>query len=61
MNCNLDPTYSPWRDPIGAVVHNHKGAEYSISRPRDMFFALSEIMGRVVKSKFGATAAPSSQ
>jgi hypothetical protein len=61
MNCNLDPTYSPWRDPIGAVVHNLKGAEYSISRPRDMFFALSEIMGRVVKSKFGATAAPSSQ
>jgi len=61
MNCNLDPLYNPWRDAIGGVVHALKGAEYSISRPRDMFFALSDIMGRTVKSKSGRTAAPSSQ
>jgi hypothetical protein len=61
MNYNLDPQYNPWRDAIGGVVHNLKGAEYSISRPRDMVFALNEIMSRIVKSKFGRTAAPSSQ
>jgi len=31
--------------------------EFSISRPRDLFFAWSEIMGRVRSSKAGATVA----
>jgi hypothetical protein len=60
MNCNLDPTANPWRDAIGGAVRSLKGAEYTISRPRDVFFAWSEIASRIVKSKFGksVTAAP---
>jgi hypothetical protein len=59
MNCNLDPTLNPWRDAIGNAVRTVKGAEYAISRPRDVFFSWSEIAGRIVKSKFGKSAAAS--
>lgn len=55
MNCNLDPTVNPWRDAIGNAVRALKGVEYTISRPRDVFFAWTEIAGRIVKSKFGKT------
>jgi hypothetical protein len=56
MNYNLNPQTNPWRDAIGTAVKTLKGAEYTISRPRDLFFAWSEIMGRIVKLKFGRTA-----
>ncbi len=60
MSYNLNPQNNLGRDAIGGAVHALKGAQYTISRPRDMFFSLSEIMGRIVKSKFGRTAgAPS--
>jgi len=55
MNYNLNPQANPWRDAIGNAVRYLKGAEYTISRPRDLFFAWSEIIGRIVKSKFGRT------
>jgi hypothetical protein len=63
MNYNVNPQANPWRDAIGSAVRSLKGAEYTISRPRDLFFAWTEIMGRIVKSKFGRTAgaSPSSQ
>jgi hypothetical protein len=57
MNYNLDPTVNPWRDAIGAAVRALKGAEYTITRPRDVFFSWSEIAGRIMKSKFGKSAA----
>jgi hypothetical protein len=56
MNYNLNPQVNPWRDAIGNAVHAVKGAEFTISRPRDLFFAWTEIIGRIVKSKFGRTA-----
>ncbi len=56
MNYNLNPQANPWRDAIGNAVRYLKGAEFTISRPRDLFFAWSEIIGRIVKSKFGRTA-----
>ena len=56
MNYNLNPQANPWRDAIGSAVRSLKGAEYTISRPRDLFFAWSEIMSRIVKWKFGRTA-----
>jgi hypothetical protein len=55
MNYNLNPQANPWRDAVGTAVKALKGAEYTISRPRDLFFSWSEIMGRIVKSKFGRT------
>jgi len=55
MNYNLYPQANPWRDAIGSAVRASRGIEYTISRPRDMFFAWSEIMGRIVKLKLGRT------
>ena len=56
MNYNANPQMNPWRDAIGNAVRILKGAEYTISRPRDLFFAWSEIIGRIVKSKVGRVA-----
>jgi hypothetical protein len=57
MNYNLNPQSNPWRDAIGNTVKYLKGMEFTISRPRDLFFAWSDIMGRIVKFK-GGTPAP---
>jgi hypothetical protein len=56
MNYNANPQMNPWRDAIGTAVRFLKGAEYTISRPRDLFFAWTEIMGRIVKLKLGRSA-----
>jgi hypothetical protein len=55
MNYNANPQINPWRDAIGTAVKALKGAEYTIARPRDLFFSWTEIVGRIVKSKFGRT------
>jgi hypothetical protein len=52
MNYNVNPTANPWRDAIGTAVKALKGSEFTISRPRDLFFVWSEIIGRIVKFKF---------
>ena len=56
MNYNANPQVNPWRDAIGSAVKFLKGAEYTISRPRDLFFAWTEIIGRIVKLKLGRSA-----
>ena len=53
MNYNVNPQGIPWRDAIGVAVKHLKGAEFTISRPRDLFVVWTEIMGRIVKSKVG--------
>lgn len=53
MNYNLTPQAAPWRDAIGNAVKYFKGQEYTISRPRDLWFAVSEIVSKVVKLKHG--------
>jgi hypothetical protein len=60
MNYSLNPQANPWRDAIGAAVKFFKGTEYTISRPRDLFFSWTDIVGRLVKSKSGGRAAASS-
>ena len=55
MNYSLNPQANPWRDAIGTAVKYLKGVEYTISRPRDLFFSWTDIVGRIVKSKFGRT------
>jgi hypothetical protein len=51
MNYNLNPQVNPWRDSIGNVVRVLKGVEYTISRPKDLWNAVTEIVTRVVQSK----------
>jgi hypothetical protein len=44
MNYILNPQAVPWRDAIGNVVRFFRGAEYTISRPKDLWNALSEMV-----------------
>jgi len=53
MNYNLNPQQTPWRDSIGQAVRFFRGTEYTISRPRDLWFAVTEMVTRIVKSKHG--------
>jgi hypothetical protein len=55
MNYSLNPQANPWRDAIGGAVKYMKGVEYTISKPRDLFFSWTDIVGRIVKLKFGRT------
>src|SRR4029078_145233 len=50
MNYNLNPQAIPWRDAIGKAIRTFRGTEFSISRPRDLWFAVSEVVSRIVKS-----------
>ena len=51
MNYNVNPQAGPWRDTIGNVVRFFRGTEYTITRPRDLWFAVSEMVTRMVKWK----------
>lgn len=53
MNYNLYPQVTPWRDAISHAVRYFKGQEYTISRPRDLWHAVSEIVSKIVKFKAG--------
>ncbi|MDE3196351.1 MAG: acetyltransferase, partial [Acidobacteriota bacterium] len=61
MNYVLTPQQTPWRDSIGNVVKKMRGYEYTISRPRDLWMAWSDIMSRIVKLKLVGSAPASSQ
>jgi hypothetical protein len=61
MNYALNPAAVPWRDSISRAVKIFKGTEYTISRPRDLWFAMSEMVSRIVKSKHGQSARVLSQ
>jgi len=61
MNYVLTPQQNPWRDSIGNVVKKMRGYEYTISRPRDLWAAWSDIMSRIVKLKLVGSAPASSQ
>jgi len=58
MNYNLNPAAVPWRDSIGKAIRVFGGKEYTITRPRDLFFAVTEMVGRIVESKQGRGGAP---
>lgn len=51
LNYNLYPQQIPWRDSIGHAVKYFRGVEYTISRPRDLWFAVSEMVNKIGKVK----------
>lgn len=51
MNYNLNPQAVPWKDSISHAIRAFKGTEYTISRPRDLWFSTSEILDRILRSK----------
>jgi hypothetical protein len=53
VNYNLYPQQVPWKDSISKAVKVLHGAEYTVSRPRDLWFAVSEMVSRIVQFKRG--------
>lgn len=51
LNYNLYPQQIPWRDSIGHAVKHFRGVEYTISRPRDLWFAVSEMVQKIGKAR----------
>lgn len=51
MNYNLNPQAAPWKDSISRAVKVFRGTEYTISRPRDLWFSVSEMVSHIVKSR----------
>jgi hypothetical protein len=51
MNYNLNPQAVPWKDSISRAVKVFRGTEYTISRPRDLWFSVTEMVSRIVKSR----------
>ena len=60
MNYNLYPQQIPWKDSVSHAVKLFRGTEYTISRPRDLWYAVSEMVSRIVKSKHGRSSASAS-
>jgi hypothetical protein len=58
VNYNLYPQDLPWRDTVSHAVKMLRGTEYTISRPRDLWFTVSEMVSRIVKSKHGRSTNP---
>lgn len=53
MNYNLHPQSVPWNDTISKAVKFLKGYEYTISKPRDLWYAVTEMVSRIAKMKQG--------
>jgi hypothetical protein len=51
MNYILNPNAVPWKDSISRAVKVFRGTEYTISRPRDLWFSVTEMVSRIVKSR----------
>lgn len=51
MNYNLNPQAVPWKDSISHAIRAFKGTEYTISRPRDLWFSTTEMFNRITRSK----------
>lgn len=57
MNYTLNPQLNPWRDSISHAVRFFRGEEFTVSRPRDLWNAVTEMVSKIVKSKAGRRAA----
>jgi hypothetical protein len=49
LNYCLNPQAQPWRDSIGRTVKFFRGTEFTVSRPRDLWYSVNELVSRVVK------------
>lgn len=51
MNYNSNPQAMPWKDSISRAVRFFRGTEYTISKPRDLWYAMSDLVSHIVKSR----------
>jgi hypothetical protein len=60
MNYNLYPYEVPWRDTIGNAVKFLDGQEYTITRPRDLWRAVTDMVSQIVDEKSSRAQTPAS-
>jgi len=48
MSYNLNPHATPWRDSIEHAVRFFRGYEYQITHPRDVWYAVTEMVSRTL-------------
>jgi hypothetical protein len=53
LNYAVNPQAIPWRDSIGRAIRQFRGTEFTISRPRDLWYSFTEMVSRIVRSKQG--------
>jgi len=51
LNYSPDPSSYGSRDAMGQIVKKLNGHEYTISRPRDLFTAWSDVLSRILATK----------
>jgi len=51
MNYNSNPQAMPWKDSISRAVRFFRGYEYTISKPRDLWYAMTDLLSHIVKSR----------
>jgi hypothetical protein len=51
LNYNLNPQAVPWKDSISHAIRVFKGSEFTISRPRDLWFSTTEVVNRILHAK----------
>jgi hypothetical protein len=59
LNYNLNPQAVPWKDSISHAIRVFKGTEFTISRPRDLWYSTTEVVNRIVSSKGDDSPKPS--
>jgi hypothetical protein len=47
LNYNANPRRNPWRDTIAGAIRAYKGLEYTITLPRDLGSALTDVMSHL--------------
>jgi hypothetical protein len=47
INYNLYPQANTWSDAISRTVRFFKGFEYKVSHPRDLWFAITDVLSRI--------------
>lgn len=58
LNYNLVPQDNPWRDSIGRAIRVFNGKEFTITKPRDVWFSVAEMVDRILQSKQGRGSSP---
>jgi hypothetical protein len=60
LNYNLNPQAIPWKDSISHAIRAFRGTEYTIARPRDLWFSTTDMVRRIASFKQqSATSMPS--
>jgi len=52
LNYDAVPELNPWQDLVGNVVKRKRGVKYTITQPKDLFRAWSDLISRTAQAKY---------